>query len=71
MLGYIFLGERRVLENIPSKGKQLRRSLAIVVIMPWPLEQTCVVLALFQVPTFDRLYLDTLNNIYVSDASDI
>ena len=52
---------RRVLENTPSKHKQLGRSLCIIVILS--LHCTGVVLALFQVLAFDRLYLDTLNNI--------
>ena len=54
-------GLRRVLENTPSKHRQLGRSLCIIVILS--LHCTGVVLALFQVPAFDRLYLDTLSNI--------
>ena len=54
-------GLRRVLENTASKHRQLGRSLCIIVILS--LHCTGVVLALFQVPAFDRLYLDTLNNI--------
>ena len=62
ILGCIFWGERRVIENTPSKHKQLCRSLCIVVVMlSW--HCTGVVLALLRVPAFDRLYLDTLNNI--------
>ena len=52
---------RRVPENTPSKHKQLGRSLCIIVVLS--LHCTCVLLALFQVPAVDRLYLDTLNNI--------
>ena len=70
MTGFLILGcvfwrerererERRVLKNTPSKQKQLDRRLGIVVI----LSCTGVVLALSQVPVFDRLYLDTLNDI--------
>ena len=54
-------GVRRVLENTPSKHKQLGRSLGIIVILS--LHCTGVVLGLFQVPAFDRLYIDALNNI--------
>ena len=54
-------GVRRVLENTPSKHEQLGRSFGIIVILS--LHCTGVVLALFQVPAFDRLYIDTLNNI--------
>ena len=54
-------GVRRVLKNTPSKHKQLGRSLCIIVILS--LHCTGVALALFQVHAFDRLYLDTLNNI--------
>ena len=51
-------GLRRVHENTPSKHRQLGRSLCIIAILS--LHCTGVVLALFQVPAFDRLYLDTL-----------
>ena len=61
-----FLGEgggglRRVLETTANKHKQLGSSLCIIAILS--LHCTRVVLALFQVLAFDRLYLDTLNNI--------
>ena len=63
ILGCSFWKEKIFIENTPSKHNQLcSRSLCIVVVI---LSWRCngVVLALFQVPTFDRLYLDTLNNI--------
>ena len=53
-----FGGMRRVLKNTPSKHKQLGRILCIIVILSW--HYTGIV---FEVPAFDRQYLDSLNKI--------